>query len=164
MKSRKVLYPGSFDPITFGHMNIIEKAINFFGDVVIAVMKNNAKSKGMFTLYERYEIIKEIYKDNKNVSVIYVPENKATIDIAMENNCIGIIRGLRNVTDYEQEVQMARINKLVSNNKIETLMLVADSQMQDISSSLVREMYYLDKDVSMFVHKVVIEKMDKKVI
>ncbi len=162
METRKVLYPGSFDPITYGHMNIIDKAARFFGDVVIAVMQNNSKSKGMFSLKERYEMIKEIYKYNEHVTVVYEEEIKATIDVALENNCIGIVRGLRNVTDYEVEVQMARINKLVSNNKVETLMLVADSQMQDISSSLVREMYMLNKDVSNFVHPVVKEKMDNK--
>lgn len=161
METRKVLYPGSFDPITLGHMNIIDKAVRFFGNVVIAVMQNNAKNKGMFTLYERYKMIKEIYKDNPNITVIYQKENKATIDIAIENDCIGIVRGLRNVTDYEQEVQMARINKLVSNNKIETLMLVADIEMQDISSSLVREMFYLNKDISKFVDNVVLTKMQE---
>lgn len=162
MESKKVLYPGSFDPITIGHMNIIEKAINFFDHVVIAVMQNNNKSQGFFTIYERYQIIKEIYKDNKNVTVIYVDKPKAAIDVAIENNCLLIVKGLRNVTDFEQEVQMARINKKMSNQKVETVMLVADTNMQDISSSLVREMHYLNKDISAFVDEYVIKKMDEK--
>lgn len=162
MKSRKVLYPGSFDPITIGHMNIIEKATKFFDHVVIAVMQNNNKSQGFFTIYERYQIIKEIYKDNKNVTVIYVDKPKAAIDVAIENNCLLIVKGLRNVTDFEQEVQMARINKKMSNQKVETVMLVADTNMQDISSSLVREMHYLNKDISAFVDEYVIKKMDEK--
>lgn len=162
MKSRKVLYPGSFDPITIGHMNIIEKATKFFDHVVIAVMQNNNKSQGFFTIYERYQIIKEIYKNNKNVTVIYVDKPKAAIDVAIENNCLLIVKGLRNVTDFEQEVQMARINKKMSNQKVETVMLVADTNMQDISSSLVREMHYLNKDISAFVDEYVIKKMDEK--
>ena len=157
-----VLYPGSFDPITNGHINIIEKAIVFFDHITIAVMQNANKNKGFFSLSERYELIKEIYKDNPKVSVIYVKDKKAVVDVAEENSCNGIITGLRNVTDYEVEVQMARINKRVSNNNIETIMLVADSEMQDVSSSLVRELYSLGKEISNYVAPNVVIEMRNK--
>lgn len=159
METKKVLYPGSFDPITKGHMNIIDKAVKFFGNVVVAVMQNNSKGEGMFTLFERAQMIRDIYKDNPHVTVIYEYSKKATVDVALENDCVGIIRGLRNVTDYEQEVQMSRINKVISNGKVETLMLVADIEVQDISSSLVKELFYLNKDISKFVHPIVLTKM-----
>lgn len=157
-----LLYPGSFDPITNGHINVIEKAIKFFGHITIAVMKNSNKNAGFFTLKERYEIIEKVFHNSENVSVIFVDTEKAVIDVALENNCAGIIKGLRNVTDYEVEVQMARINKKMSNNKIETIMFVADGDMQDISSSLVRELFRLKKDISNYVPKCVEEAMKNK--
>lgn len=158
----KVLYPGSFDPITVGHMNIIDKSIKLFGDVIIAVMKNSSKGNGFFNLRERHEIISSIYKDNPNVTIICIEDIKAVVDVAEEYNCSGIVKGLRNVTDFELEVQMARINKKISKGAIDTIMLVADTDMQDISSSIVRELFRLGKGVNEYVHPIVEESMNKK--
>ena len=159
---KSVLYPGSFDPITNGHMNVIEKAVKFFDRVVIAIIQNPEKSKGLFSLQERYEMIKEIYENCPNIVVICVDEPITAVDVAEKNNCIGIIKGLRNVTDYEQEVQMARINKKISKTSIETVMLVADSEMQDVSSSLVRQLWQYNKDVSHYVDIIVENKFKEK--
>ena len=109
----KVLYPGSFDPITKGHMNIIEEASKLFDEVVIAVLQNDSKKTYYFTLEERFTIINELYKNKKNIKVI--TGTGAAVDIAMSNNCKAIVRGMRSLTDYDYEVQLFEVNKDISN-------------------------------------------------
>ena len=157
----KVLYPGSFDPITKGHMNIVNQACDLFDEVVIAILKNPDKKNYFLTFEERFEIIKAIYKDNPKVKIV-VSEKKAATDVALENNCKGIIRGLRSVTDFEYEIGLSQINKEISNNLVNTICLFADSNYQFISSSVVRELVFLDKDVSKYVDDVVLEKINEK--
>lgn len=153
----KVLYPGSFDPITKGHMNIIEQASTLFDEVIIAVMQNPLKKSSLFTLDERIKIIKELYKKIDNVSVI--SGNGATVDIALMNECKAIIRGLRSLSDYDYEVQLADVNKDISDGKINTICLFADKEYQFISSSMVKEIFRLDKDISKYVDEKVKIKM-----
>ena len=105
----KVLYAGSFDPITKGHMNIVEQASNLFDEVIIAIMQNPSKKNGFFTIEERMEIIKELYQRMNNVKVISA--SGATVDVAILNECKAIIRGLRSLSDYDYEVQLQQINK-----------------------------------------------------
>ena len=157
----KVLYPGSFDPITKGHMNIVNQACDLFDEVVIAILKNPNKKNYFFTGEERLEIIKEIYKDNPNVKVV-LSDKKAAVDVALENNCNGIVRGLRSVTDFEYEIGLSQINKEISNDLVNTICLFADSNYQFISSSVVRELVFLDKDVSRYVDDIVLEKIGEK--
>ena len=157
---KKVLYPGSFDPITKGHMNIIDQASSMFDEIIIVVMKNINKKDYFFDYEERVNIIKELYKDNPNITVI--TGTGATVDIAIENNCCAIIRGLRSLTDYNYEVEMQQFNKEISNNKINTICFFADKEYQFISSSLVKEVFYLNKDISKYVDKLVINKMNEK--
>lgn len=157
---KKVLYPGSFDPITKGHMNIIDQASSMFDEIIIVVMKNINKKEYFFNYEERVNIIKELYKDNPNITVI--TGTGATVDIAIENNCCAIIRGLRSLTDYNYEVEMQQFNKEISNNKINTICFFADKEYQFISSSLVKEVFYLNKDISKYVDKLVINKMNEK--
>lgn len=156
----KVLYPGSFDPITKGHMNIIEQASDLFEEVIVAVLQNPYKKNSLFTLEERLEIIKELYKNIDNVKVI--TGNGAAIDIAILYECKAIIRGLRGLSDYDYEVQLAQINKDISNNKVNTICLFADKDYQFISSSVVKEVFNLDKDISKYVDNSVKIKMLKK--
>lgn len=157
---KKVLYPGSFDPITKGHMNIIDQASSMFDEIIIVVMKNINKKEYFFDYEERVNIIRELYKDNSNITVI--TGTGATVDIAIENNCCAIIRGLRSLTDYNYEVEMQQFNKEISNNKINTICFFADKEYQFISSSLVKEVFYLNKDISRYVDKLVIDKMNEK--
>lgn len=157
---KKVLYPGSFDPITKGHMNIIDQASSMFDEIIIVVMKNINKKEYFFNYEERVNIIRELYKDNPNITVI--TGTGATVDIAIENNCCAIIRGLRSLTDYNYEVEMQQFNKEISNNKINTICFFADKEYQFISSSLVKEVFYLNKDISKYVDKLVINKMNEK--
>lgn len=157
---KRVLYPGSFDPITKGHMNIIDQASSMFDEIIIVVMKNINKKEYFFDYEERVNIIRELYKDNPNITVI--TGTGATVDIAIENNCCAIIRGLRSLTDYNYEVEMQQFNKEISNNKINTICFFADKEYQFISSSLVKEVFYLNKDISKYVDKLVIDKMNEK--
>lgn len=156
----KVLYTGSFDPITKGHMNIIEQASNLFDEVVIAVLQNSSKKNCLFTIEERINIIKELYRDQKNISVI--TGGGAAVDVALNNNCKAIIRGIRSALDYDYEAQIANINKDISNNKVNTICLFADKNLQHISSSAVKEVFSLNKDISNYVSKLVEQKMIEK--
>ncbi len=153
----KVLYPGSFDPITKGHMNIIEQASNLFDEVIVAVMQNPLKKTGLFTLEERVEIIKELYQKVDNVKVIL--GSGASVDVALLNECKAIIRGFRSLSDYDYEVQLQQLNKEISNNMVNTVCLFADKEYQFVSSSMVKEVLNLDKDISKYVDPVVKEKM-----
>ncbi len=153
----KVLYPGSFDPITKGHMNIIEQASNLFDEVVVAVLQNSSKKTSMFSLEERVDMIEKLYERVENVKVI--TGNGAAVDIAVLNECKAIIRGLRSLSDYDYEVQLQQINKEISNNEVNTVCLFADKEYQFVSSSIVKEVYSLDKDISRYVDPYVEEKM-----
>ena len=156
----KVLYPGSFDPITKGHMDIILQASNLFDEVVIAVMRNSQKKQEFFSFEERLEIINKIYESNDKVSV--VSGSGASVDIALLYGCKAIVRGLRSLSDYDYEVQLAQINKEISNGQINTICLLADKSNQFISSSMIRELYFLDKDYSSYVDSSVVDAMKLK--
>lgn len=153
----KVLYPGSFDPMTKGHMNIVEQVSDLFDEVIIAVMQNPLKKSGLFTLEERMEIIKELYQRMNNVRVISA--SGAAVDVALLNECKAIIRGLRSLNDYDYEVQLQQMNKEISDNKVNTICLFADKEYQFVSSSMVKEVLNLDKDISRYVDPIVRERM-----
>lgn len=157
----KVLYAGSFDPITKGHMNIIKQASQLFDEVVIAVMQNPNKINSFFTIEERLYIINKLYEKIDNIKV--VTGSGATVDIASLYKCKAIIRGLRSLSDYDYEFGLAEINKDISNGKINTICLFSDKDYQFISSSMVKEVFNLDKDISKYVDNLVKEKMLKKV-
>lgn len=155
----KVLYPGSFDPITYGHMNIIDQACNLFDEVIVAVMYNSQKVT-MFSTEERIKLIEELYKNNPKVKV--VSATGATIDLALKCDCNAIVRGLRTLSDFEYEIQMSQINKQLSQNKINTISLFAESNLENVSSSMVKEILNLDKDISGYVPKIVEKAMKEK--
>lgn len=153
----RVLYPGSFDPITKGHMNVIKQASGLFDEVIVAVLQNSSKNAGFFTLEERLEIIKELYEKVNNVKVVL--GSGAAVDIAMLYKCRAIVRGLRGLSDYDYEVSLNYINKDISKGKVNTVCLFADLEYQFISSSIVKEVFNLDKDISNYVDPLVKEKM-----
>lgn len=156
----KVLYTGSFDPITKGHMNIIDQASNLFDEVIVAVLQNSKKPNGFFTLEERIELIKRIYKTCDNIRVI--TGTGAAVDIATLYECKAIIRGLRGLTDFDYEIGMAGINKDISDGQVNTVCLFADNNYQNISSSMVKEVFSLNKPISRYVDPVVEEAMEQK--
>lgn len=153
----RVIYPGSFDPITKGHMNIISQAASLFDEVVVAVLSNSSKKNSMFTVEERLSMIKELYKDFSNIEVVL--GSGATVDIAMLHNCKAIVRGLRSLSDYDYEVQLQQINKDISDSIINTVCFFADSEFQFVSSSMVKEVFNLGKDISKYVDPIVLEKV-----
>lgn len=157
LNKKRVLYPGSFDPITLGHMNIIEQASLLFDEVIVAVLNNSSKKNSFFTPEERVRIIKEIYKQVDNIKV--VQGEGATVDLAMLYNCKAIVRGLRGLSDYDYEVQLSQINKDISNGEVNTICFFADQKYQFISSSVVKEVYNLGKDITPYVHPYVKQKM-----
>lgn len=158
----KVLYTGSFDPITKGHMNIIEQAGNLFDEVVVAVLQNNSKKTPMFTIEERVEMIRRIYQTCENIKVITA--SGAAVDIATLYECKAIIRGLRGLTDFDYEIGMAQINKDISDGRVNTICLFAENNYQNISSSMVKEVFSLEKSVSRYVDPIVEEAMQAKKI
>ena len=117
----------------------------------------SSKKSGLFTLEERMEIIKELYQRMNNVRVISA--SGATVDVALLNECKAIIRGLRSLSDYDYEVQLQQMNKEISNNKVNTICLFADKEYQFVSSSMVKEVLNLDKDISRYVDPIVMDRM-----
>ena len=138
-------------------MSIVSQASVLFDEVVIAVMHNPLKKSGLFTLEERIEIIKELYDKINNVKVII--GSGAAVDVAILNDCKAIIRGLRSLSDYDYEVSLQQINKEISDNKVNTICLFADREYQFVSSSMVKEVFNLNKDISRYVDPIVNEKM-----
>ncbi len=153
----KVLYPGSFDPITKGHMNIIDQATQLFDEVVIAVLQNPSKKSSFFSLEERLEILDKLYHNNPKVKLI--TSNSTSSDLALEQNCKAIVRGIRSVKDFEYEVLLAQINRDISDNKVNTICLFADPRLQNVSSSVVKEVFYLNKSISRYVDPLVEKEM-----
>ena len=156
----KVLYPGSFDPMTKGHMNIVDQASDLFDEIIIAVMQNPAKKNSFFTVNERMEMIADLYKRMNNIKVI--TGCGAAVDVALLYECKAIIRGLRSLSDYDYEVSLQQINKDISDNKVNTIFLCADKDYQFVSSSMVKEVFNLDKDISKYVDDTIKTKMLKK--
>jgi pantetheine-phosphate adenylyltransferase len=154
----KAIYPGSFDPITFGHLDIIKRASKIFSEVFVVVMENKRK-KYTFSLEERIEMIKECTKDIANIKVDYF--NGLLIDYLQKNKIDVIIRGLRAVTDFEYELQMAMANKEMCPHT-DTVFLMTDKKYSFISSSLVKEVAYFGGDISRWVPKNVEKKLIQK--
>lgn len=152
---KKVLYPGSFDPITYGHMDVVDQALKVFDKVVIGVLTNEQKKAGLFSLDERKGLIGEIYKDNPNVEVIAMSDNVAAVDVAINNGCATMVRGLRDITDFAQEVMLSELNLMISDGKINTIAFFANPSNTTISSTMVKELFKLNKSISAFVHPVV---------
>lgn len=156
---KKVLFPGSFDPITKGHMHIISQASNIFDEVYVGVLQNLSKSSFFFTIEERMEMIKQLYENYDRIKVV---TGRKAVSVASEHNCQYIIRGLRNTIDFEYEKSIAEINQDISKNQIRTICLFADSTLSNVSSSTVRELFQLEEDISKYVEPSVKEKMLRK--
>ena len=159
MYMKVAIYPGSFDPITYGHMDIIDRATNLFDKVIIAIAKNEAKNH-LFTLEDRIKLAKNIYKDNSNVEVLGFPR-QLTVDVAKENNACAIIRGLRAVSDFEYEFQLATMNRSLAPD-VESIFLTPKESLIYVSSSLIKEICDLKGEVSKFVHPSVEQALKAK--
>ena len=153
------MYPGSFDPMTKGHMDIVKKALTIFDEVVIAVLENSAKTM-LFTSDERKKMIEEIYMNDERVRCISLG-SKLTINLAEEISAKGIIRGLRAMSDFEYEFQIANINRS-QNEKIESIFFTATDKFTYVSSSMVKEIALYKGKVDEFVDPVVKKELEKK--
>ena len=153
------MYPGSFDPMTKGHMDIVKKALTIFDEVVIAVLENSAKTM-LFTPDERKKMIEEIYINDKRVRCISLG-SKLTINLAEEISAQGIIRGLRAMSDFEYEFQIANINRS-QNEKIESIFFTATDKFTYVSSSMVKEIALYKGKVDEFVGPFVKIELEKK--
>ena len=143
------IYPGSFDPITFGHMDIIDRASGLFDKIVIAIAKSETKNP-LFSLEDRIKLAKNMYQDNQKVDVMGFPR-QLTVDVAKEQNACAIIRGLRAVSDFEYEFQLATMNRSLAPD-IESIFLTPKESLIYVSSSLIKEICDLKGDISKFVH------------
>ena len=153
------IYPGSFDPITLGHMDIIDRGCGLFDRIVVAVAQSEGK-RPLFSLDERVRLIKQIYKDNECVEVVGFPR-QLTVDLAREHNACAIISGLRAVADFEYEFQLATMNRALAPD-IESMFLTPKESLIYVSSSLIKEISDLKGDVSKFVHPVVEQALQSK--
>ncbi|MFB0938943.1 MAG: pantetheine-phosphate adenylyltransferase [Urechidicola sp.] len=143
---RRAVFPGSFDPITLGHYDIIKRGVTLFDEVIVAI-GINADKKYMFSLEERMDFIKESFKDEPKVKV--VTYTGLTIDFCQKNNVKFILRGLRNPADFEFEKAIAHTNRKLS--KIETVFLLTAARTSYIASSIVRDVIRNDGDYTKLV-------------
>jgi len=153
------IYPGSFDPITLGHMDIIDRGCGLFDRIVVAVAQSEGK-RPLFSLDERVRLVKQIYKDNERVEVLGFPR-QLTVDLAREHKACAIIRGLRAVADFEYEFQLATMNRALAPD-IESIFLTPKESLIYVSSSLIKEISDLKGDVSKFVHPIVEQALQAK--
>lgn len=139
------VYPGSFDPVTFGHLDIIRRAAQMFDDVIVAVMNNSAKTS-LFSTDERVKMLQDVTSDLDNVQIESV--DGLMIDYCRSKNIHIVIRGLRAITDFEYELQIAQTNKELSHNEVDTVFLVTNLRYSYLSSSTVKEVARYHGDVS----------------
>ncbi len=157
------IYPGTFDPITYGHIDVIKKALKIVDNIIVAISNGNQKNY-LFTAEERIEIVKQaLFKDlklNKKV-IMVISFNSLTTDLCKKYKSNIILRGLRAVSDFEYEFQLAGMNRKLNNN-IETIFLMSDVNNQIISSRLIKEIAELKGDIRKFTTKNTINSLKKK--
>ena len=158
LMSIKAIYPGTFDPVTNGHTDLITRASNLFSEVVVAVASNPSK-KPFFTLDERVALIEEVTKHLPNVTVVGF--SGLLVDLAKQHNASVLVRGLRAVSDFEYEFQLASVNRQLSPN-LESIFLTPSIENGFISSTIVKEVARHNGDVTSFVHPVVKKAVNEK--
>ena len=159
MKMLRAIYPGSFDPVTVGHVDIIKRSAAITDELIVGVLQNNKKSP-LFSVEERVKMLVEVTKDMKNVKI--VPFEGLLIDFAKEMDAKVIVRGLRAVTDFEYELQMAQTNRKLD-SEIETLFLTTSLEYSYLSSSTVKEIAGFGGNVGQFVPEFVADKIKEKI-
>ena len=161
--NKVAIYPGTFDPITYGHVDVIKKALKLFDKVVVGVSDVNNKNY-LFDSKERIEIVnKALFKDLKldKKKILVVSFNSLTTDLCKKYKSNVILRGLRAVSDFEYEFQLAGMNRKLNNN-IETIFLMSDVENQIISSRFVKEIVKLNGDIRKFTTKSTIKSLKEK--
>lgn len=156
---KTAIYPGSFDPVTYGHIDIIKRAAGLFDKIIVAVLDNPSKSP-LFSVDERVTMLKEVTAEISNVEVDSF--SGLLIDYAKQKNVDVAIRGLRAVTDFDYELHMAQTNALISEGRLETVFLTTDLAYSFLCSSTVREIASFNGDVSQCVPECVRDAMSVK--
>ena len=155
----RAIYPGSFDPVTNGHIDIIKRAAAISDELIVGVLQNKAKTP-LFSVEERVIILREVTKNLKNVKII--PFEGLLIDFAAQMDAKVIVRGLRAITDFEYELQMSQTNRKL-NADIETLFLTTSLEYSYLSSTTVKEVASFGGDITQFVPEFVAEKVTEKI-
>lgn len=159
MKKSVAICPGSFDPVTVGHLDIITRAAKMFDRLIVVILPNKSKTNQSFTVDERINFLKAATKDLDNVSIDYYEGLLA--DYASKVNASAIVKGLRAMSDFEYEFQMALTNKQL-NPEVETIFLTTNAKYMYLSSSVVREVAYHGGDISNFVPACIRDDITKR--
>mgnify|MGYP001409205480 FL=1 len=156
---KRIIYPGTFDPMHYGHIDIARRASRLFDEVYICVSDNQHKNP-LFSHQERMEMIEECTSDLDNVSA-YSNPNNLVVKFAQKNEAVAIIRGLRHVSDFELEFQMANVNHGI-NPDISTILMVSNEKFLHLNSSIIRELAEYNTDLSKFVPKSIEKRLINK--
>ncbi|MDC0028654.1 pantetheine-phosphate adenylyltransferase [Gammaproteobacteria bacterium] len=154
----KALYPGTFDPVTLGHIDLIERALHLFDEVTVAIATSESKTP-LFTLEERIEHIETIFEGNKRIKIIGF--TGLVVDLAKEEESNILIRGLRAVSDFEYELQLANMNRAMSPD-LESIFLTPKAKFSFLSSTLVREIASMGGEISSFVDPIIEDALKKR--
>ena len=154
----RAVYPGSFDPVTFGHLDIITRSAKLVDELIVGVLVNNAKSP-LFSVEERVKILEKTVENIPNVKVI--PFEGLLVEFVRKMKAQMVVRGLRAITDFEYELQMAQTNHKLE-PEVETIFLTTSLDYSYLSSSTVKEVAAFGGDISQFVPHIVIERMQEK--
>ena len=157
---KKAIYPGSFDPLTLGHLDIIERSARIVDELVVGVLNNSAKNS-LFSLDERVSMIKEMTDSMPNVTVTSF--NGLLVDYMREIDATIIVRGLRAVTDFEYELQMAQTNRVLAPD-VDTVFLTTSLEYAYLSSTIMKEVAYFNGDLSKFAPKEITDAVKKKLL
>jgi len=155
---KKVIYPGTFDPVTNGHIDIVQRASDLFDQIIVTVAKNPTKT-ALFSVEERLEMLKEVLKDFQNVLVDSF--DGLVVEHAKQVGAVGIIRGLRAVSDFEYEFQMALMNRKLD-SEIATILLMPHARYTYLNSTIIRNLAQFHGNVSEFVPPIVENKLKEK--
>ncbi|MGI8436455.1 MAG: pantetheine-phosphate adenylyltransferase [Chthoniobacterales bacterium] len=155
---RRAIYPGSFDPVTNGHLDVIERARKLFDEVIVAVAVNDQKQP-MFPLEERLELLRQTLGPRQHIRI--APLDGLLVDFAMKEEATAIVRGLRAVSDFEFEFQMALMNRKLE-SRVETIFLMPKEEYTYLSSRIVKEIARLGGDIAKFVPSLVVEAFAKR--
>jgi pantetheine-phosphate adenylyltransferase len=158
MSSKVVIYPGTFDPITNGHISVVARALKIFDQIVIAIL-NNPNKVPLFSMEERIQMIREVLKDQKHVEVESF--NGLLVDYVIQKKTNVVIRGLRALSDFEYEFQMALMNRKL-NREVQSIFLMTDYKWFYTSSTIIKEAASLGGDVSGLVPAIVCKKLKRK--
>ena len=156
--TRRAIYPGSFDPVTLGHLDIIKRAAKIVDELIVSVLNNNSKSP-LFSVEKRVKMLEEVVKDIPNVKVMSF--EGLLVDFAKSVDANVIVRGLRAVTDFEYELQMSQTNSVL-NSDIDTIFFSTSLEYAYLSSSTVKEAAYFGADISKFVPESVVQQVYNK--